>query len=113
MWTALLVYGDFHDRHVPDSTGCLQKVSCSTASYSDFGRLPSLVCSHEFGLCRPLPGQGHLGYPGHMVRLYPPALSPLTDQPSDSAAKQILLHVDSSRQGPSKFILRDGETQSL
>jgi hypothetical protein len=28
---------------------------------------------------------------------------------SDSAAKQILLHVDSSRDGPNKFILRDGE----
>jgi hypothetical protein len=27
---------------------------------------------------------------------------------SDSAAKQILLHIDSSRDGPNKFILRDG-----
>ncbi|KAK4687195.1 TFIIH basal transcription factor complex TTD-A subunit, partial [Tremellales sp. Uapishka_1] len=25
----------------------------------------------------------------------------------DSAAKQILLHIDSAREGPSKFILRD------
>ena len=29
---------------------------------------------------------------------------------SDSAAKQILLHVDSHRNGPDKFILRDGES---
>lgn len=34
----------------------------------------------------------------------------LTDGFSDSAAKQILLHVDSGREGSNKFILRDGES---
>lgn len=35
-----------------------------------------------------------------------------TDMCSDSAAKQILLHLDSARLGPSKFVMKDGETGS-
>lgn len=41
----------------------------------------------------------------------PPSVVKRAKLHSDSAAKQILLHVDSGREGPSKFILRDGESQ--
>ena len=32
---------------------------------------------------------------------------------SDSAAKQILMHLDSQREGPYKFVMKDGESSKL
>jgi TFIIH basal transcription factor complex TTD-A subunit len=46
---------------------------------------------------------------GILVTWYVRSPSLINNTNSDSAAKQILLHVDSHRNGPDKFILRDGQ----
>lgn len=62
---------------------------------------------------RQLQRQNHLWRSRHLVDCCSSLLlSVRTNQKphSDSAAKQILLHLDSMRDGPDKFVIRDGQS---
>lgn len=62
---------------------------------------------------RQLQRQNHLWRSRHLVDCCSFLLLPVRanqNPHSDSAAKQILLHLDSVRDGPDKFVIRDGQS---